>query len=259
MVFHSLTDIPRNLKEGIDWLMAIKGTDSIDALGAAVHKFLSGKSAGLTTVPTLENIKLISMGFMWRKELRDLWPASHLLGKFIDTVENKSGNLAITMGSNPDAVAQKLGKVADGCAKFLGDIKHPEQYKSAYCSKSTWAKSCSKNPEDCAAIFVGIAPMLFVGLESLRDASKGESCLFGSDDVTKHRLRTVLKAMGYRKRRLRPNMGGYDVRKALSNVQKDVLSILDDISGFDVSSESELQGKLKGSSTTNNSPYWPIL
>ncbi|CDR97767.1 hypothetical protein BBBOND_0402550 [Babesia bigemina] len=259
MVHKSLTDLPRNLKEGIDWLLAVKGDDgesNLKALGAAVYDFLAQQPLALTNVPSLENIKLISMGFMWNKELRDLWPANVMLGKFIHSADKKADELADTMGTRPEKVAANIGTIVHGVEKFLDDIKHPAQYKSAYGHKATWDRSCAKNPEDCAAIFVGIAPMLYVGLESLRDASESASGAFLSDEISTRRFRRVFKAMGYRKRRLRPNIGGPDFLKALSNVQKDVLSILDDVSGFD-DPDSALDGKSKADSILNDFGSWP--
>ncbi|CDR97437.1 hypothetical protein BBBOND_0313390 [Babesia bigemina] len=311
MVYNSLTDIPRNLKEGIDWLIALKGTDgekNLAAMGAAVYNFLApclpervaeevvgdaakgvlnnpvGNPADSKPFLALEHIKLISMGYMWQKELRELWPANVMLKLFIKFIDKKPSELANTIKDNPETVTEKLGKIVNGCEKFVSDIKHPEQYKSAYGKNATWVKSCSQNPEDCAAVFVGIAPMLYVGLESLRDASqdakKAEPSEAGENfrkvlkavglkdrgssndssdlDEAQNRLGEVLQAMGYEQRRIRDSMRGSYVLQSLSVLDHDLLNSLYDISGFDVTIEWGLR-KSKSKSTTNVSAYWPAL
>ncbi|CDR95427.1 hypothetical protein BBBOND_0205850 [Babesia bigemina] len=44
MVYTSLTEVPHNLKEGIDWLVALKGTygeNNLKTIVGAIQKFLS--------------------------------------------------------------------------------------------------------------------------------------------------------------------------------------------------------------------------
>ncbi|GBE62322.1 hypothetical protein, conserved [Babesia ovata] len=66
-VYNSLTEAPRNFKECIDWLIALKGTDpenNFEAMGAALHKFLADKPVGKMELPALEKIKSISKEFL---------------------------------------------------------------------------------------------------------------------------------------------------------------------------------------------------
>ncbi|CDR96049.1 hypothetical protein BBBOND_0211910 [Babesia bigemina] len=251
MVHNSLNDVPRNLKEGIDWLMALKGADgekNLSALGAAIHNFLSynllKNPEEAKKLPSLENVKLISMGFMWKKQLRDLWPANEMLGKFIKTMSQKPTDLVNAIGSDPDEITANLTRFVDGCEKFLDGIKSTADYESAYSSEATWDASCSKLPEACAAVFVGIAPMLYVGLESMRDAGENQSIKW-MPFIKKKNLGEVMNAMGYEDPVCREGMTGPYLTTALKNVNRDVLEIIHGLCGFDVLYASETPEPVK--------------
>ncbi|GBE62438.1 hypothetical protein, conserved [Babesia ovata] len=249
MVYTSLTEAPQNLKEAIDWLIALKGTDAennMKAFGDAVYKFLADKPVGYTKLPALEKVKVITKEFLEQKELKDMWPASELLGRFNNPMDKKPNvivrllrvvdesdytNIIQTQGVKAEDVAKDLGNVVAGCEKFLDDIKHPDHYESSYSSKATWTKSCAKNPEDCAAVFVGIAPMLYAGLRSLREA--GNPNIFGRVTSNADKLLgKVLKAVGYKEEECAAGMGGSDIRNALRGVKFQMLVTLYDLAGF---------------------------
>ncbi|GBE61791.1 hypothetical protein, conserved [Babesia ovata] len=220
MVYNSLTEAPRNLKEGIDWLMAVKGTNIMKtskAMGAALHKFL-----GI--------VKLISMEFLEQEELKDQKFVKKVLEMINGSTDRKPGDFAKTMGSNPDAVAQNLRYVVDGCEKFLNHIKNPDQYKSAYSPEVTWDASCSASPEDCAAVFVGMAPMLYAGLLSLWDAGRSNPLKWLKRN--KKSLAEVLKAVGYDEPECRTPITASNVINSLRNVDKESLDRLYNLAGF---------------------------
>ncbi|GBE62674.1 hypothetical protein, conserved [Babesia ovata] len=234
MVYTSLTEAPRNLKEAIDWLMALKGTDpstNLKAMGAALYDFLVQQPVVPRRLPALEDLKRISKRFMGQKELRDHPSVSLILGRFNNPVDRKPGVFAKTMGSNPEKVADNIGKFVYGTGKLLHDIRHPKHYKSAYSSEATWAKSCSKNPETCAVIFVGIAPMLYTGLLSLRDETSAVDSIFVDFNSVQKRIRNVLNALGYADQQRRHVMRPSDILKALSDMDKDLLAILHNLAG----------------------------
>ncbi|GBE61747.1 hypothetical protein, conserved [Babesia ovata] len=248
MVYNSLIDAPHNLKEGIDWLLALKGKDAkknLAAMATALHKFLEDKPVGKMELPALEEVKRISKQFMEQKELKDLLPIDWVLRKFSDRIDKTSifyryfgavtksecDNVIQTKGITADDIAKDLVKVVDGCDKFLKHMKIPDQYKSAYSSKATWAKSCAKNPESCAVVLVGIAPMLYAGLRSVWDSTIVANKNGHEGDAEKQ-LGEVLKAVGYKGPEFRAGMGSSDITKALEGVEADTFPILYDFAAF---------------------------
>ncbi|GBE62739.1 hypothetical protein, conserved [Babesia ovata] len=235
MVHISLIGVPRNLKEAIDWLIALKGTDSesnLKALGAAITPF--------------DNIKRISKKFLQQKELRGQLSVDKLLEHFNQRLrsgpsvfaklfaavtEHDARSIVQAKRLGPEDIAKKLSKVVHGTEKFLDDIKNPAHYMSAYSSEATWDASCAKNPEACALIFVGIAPMLYGGLESLRAVSKDATC-YVPHPKSAERLEGVLNAVGYEEPECRSGMSGSDVLQALRAVDKGLVGIIYDLAGF---------------------------
>ncbi|CDR95892.1 hypothetical protein BBBOND_0210450 [Babesia bigemina] len=249
MVYHSLTEAPHNLKEAVDWLVALKGTDAeknLRAIGAAVHKFLADKPVGKMDVPAVEEVKLISKKFLEKLEFTVMWPTSVLLEKFKRPMNKNPGffvkafgfvdksdykNAVEAKGLTAEAIAENLGTVVYGCEKFLGEIKTPATYNSAYSSKATWDASCAKDPEACAVVFVGIAPMLWAGLHSLRQTILDEPHRYMSYGV-KSSLSDVLKALGYDDDDCLPGVNRPDVGKALSGLKPRIFEFIYDLCGF---------------------------
>ncbi|GBE59612.1 hypothetical protein, conserved [Babesia ovata] len=249
MAYNSLTEAPHNLKEGIDWLMAVKGTDAeknLKAVGEAIHHLLKRHPVGLTVLPSLENVKYFSQRFMKKQEFRDLPFVKELLERYKAPMNKNPKRLpTISMGKNESdyknvvrawgltakKVADKVSRAVDACEKFLEDVKLPDQYKSAYSSEATWDASCAQDPEACAVVFVGIAPMLYAGLRSLKEASKAATA-YVADPMEETRLRDVLKSAGYKEPECSERMTGSDIHKALSGVHKDVLDIIYNFAGF---------------------------
>ncbi|GBE62058.1 hypothetical protein, conserved [Babesia ovata] len=251
MVYTSLTEAPHNLKEGIDWLIALKGKNagkSMEALGDALHKFLADKPVGKMQVPALENVKKISKEFMEQEEVKDLWPASELLVRFNKPMNrNLSGfakffnnadlsdhhNVVKIRRVKPTDIAKKVSELVGGCEKFLEKIKVSDKYKSAYSSEATWDASCANDPEACAVVFVGIAPMLYTGLRSLKHASNTDPLVRLRLKKKNNSFARVFKAAGYNETECRDKISGSDVFKALQKfVSFRMLVTLYDLSGF---------------------------
>ncbi|CDR94959.1 hypothetical protein BBBOND_0201160 [Babesia bigemina] len=248
MAYNSLTQAPRNLKEGIDWLIALKGDDfqyHMEEMGAAVYDLLEDKPVGFTEVPALEEVKRISKEFMEQEALKDEWSVKRLLGRFSKRM-SKTGlfarrgkndaksefeNIVQTQQMDPDAIASNIGRVVYDSEQFLNKIKAPGKYKSAYTSEATWEKSCSEKPEDCAAVLVGIMPMLYVGLRSLFDATALSVWESLNANAEKH-MSDVLNAAGFREPECQANMSIADVVKAFKSVDLDIFIILYDLAGF---------------------------
>ncbi|CDR95777.1 hypothetical protein BBBOND_0209300 [Babesia bigemina] len=249
MVYNSLTEAPHNLKEAVDWLIALKGTDAgnnLAALGEAVHKFLADKPVGSMKVAALEEVKLITKEFLKRPALKEMWPAQSVLRRFNEVINKEPKalhrwfgdvydsdykNIIQTKGLTPETIAQKLGKAVDGCEKFLDGITIPDQYESAYSSEATWDKSCSEKPEACAVVLVGIAPMFYVGLRSVKVACDDEAS-GAKGFLTMMSLGSVLLATGYEEKLWRAKLTTSHVSKALKDVSYQVLVTFYDIAGF---------------------------
>ncbi|GBE62456.1 hypothetical protein, conserved [Babesia ovata] len=249
-VYTSLTEAPQNLKEAIDWLIALKGTDpekNFKAMGAALHKFLADKPVGFTEVPALEKVKSISKEFMEKRELKEQPFVRQLLRRFnkkrnenitlLDRwfesiAESDYANVVEARGVTAKTIGEKLSKAVDGCEKFLENIKNPDQYESAYSPEATWEASCSKDPEACAVILVGIAPMLYTGLRSLKHASADGLNRVWLASYGELQLGEVMKAVGYKQPECGASMSRSDVFKALQSVKYDMLTIFYDLSGF---------------------------
>ncbi|CDR95711.1 hypothetical protein BBBOND_0208650 [Babesia bigemina] len=248
MAYNWLTDVPRNFKEAIDWLIALKGTDGVNnlkAMGTAIHAILANKPAGFTKVPALEDVKLITKEFLEKDNIKDLSPASDMLQRFSKPMiksnsyakkfnfeESDYVNVISTRAMKPEDIAHDITELVYGCAKFLEEIKTPDKYNSAYSPETNWEASCARNPQACAVVFVGIAPMLFVGLRSLQFASYSDGFNWLRFNRMKVSMVDVLEAMGYKKSELPLIKNGSNVFNALKNVSSRMLSTLYDLSGF---------------------------
>ncbi|CDR97587.1 hypothetical protein BBBOND_0400790 [Babesia bigemina] len=249
MVYNSLTEAPQNLKEAIDWLMALKGDDAkinVAALGAALFSFLADKTVDKMETPALEEVKHVTKKFLDQPELRNQWFVGGLVKRYNDLINKSPGGLAKYFrvvdesdenvvkgkGITAGAIVENLGKVVHGTEIFLDDIKSPGEYESAYSSEATWSKSCTQKPEDCAAVFVGIAPMLYAGVRSLHYASIADTLNWAPSTEQELSLRKILKALGYVEPECRAGMGGFDVAKALRGLYLRTLITLCDFTGF---------------------------
>ncbi|GBE58700.1 hypothetical protein, conserved [Babesia ovata] len=249
MVYNSLTEIPRNLKEGIDWLVALRGTgdeDNLKAMGTALYRFMLSKPLGKMELPALEKVKRFSKYFLRKPELEGYPFVKEMLKRYnapMDKNPKKIGNVikgieesdyknvVKARDTKPEAIARNLGKVVDAYEKFLDDIKIPDQYESAYSSEATWGTSCSEDPEACVVVLVGIAPMLYAGVSALQNAGKASS-KYGPGSPADERVGVVVKAAGFDEPACRSSVNGSELRKALGSVDKRVLDILYDLAGF---------------------------
>ncbi|CDR96361.1 hypothetical protein BBBOND_0302650 [Babesia bigemina] len=234
MAHNSLTDAPRNFREGIDWLLALKGTDAEDnlkALGTALYDFLSKPHPGSTQIQSLENVKNASKTFMADQEFKDQKPIQNTLGMLIGTVKRTPGEFTNSKRLTAETIAEKLSNVADACDQFLDDIKDHNQYNSAYGAEATWDASCAKDPEACAVVLVGMAPMLYAGIQSLRKMSNRGMWL-DQNYVECKRVRALVKAFGYDRLEVRSLMTDSYVSWALRSINKKTLATLKDLAGI---------------------------
>ncbi|CDR95497.1 hypothetical protein BBBOND_0206550 [Babesia bigemina] len=248
MVYTSLTEVPRNLKEGIDWLLAVKGDDAeknLKAMSTAIHFFLRSQPTGSTKLPALEKVKYASELFLRRQEFRDKPLVKELLKRFAGTKTKNPTKLAAILenveecdyknvvqafGLTPKNITKKLGRFVGGAEKFLDDLKIPGQYESAYSSEATWDSSCAKDPEACAVVFVGIAPMLYAGLRSLKEEG-GPAPVGEAPNEEKRNVADALKAVGYGEG-CRGGLSRLDLQKTTNPVDSQALDVIFDLAGF---------------------------
>ncbi|GBE59261.1 hypothetical protein, conserved [Babesia ovata] len=233
MVYSSLAEAPRNLKEAIDWLMAVKGTDAevnLKAVGAAVYNFLADKSFGKVEIPDLEKVRLISKKFMEKPDIKDHWFVQKLLEK-LNEPTHKTQKTANALRCISKTMLKNLARGAYALEAFLNDIKHPDLYISAYSPEATWGKSCAKNPEDCIVVFVGMVPMLWSGIHYMLSTCKDANMRRPPSLEDKH-MREVLRAVGYSYPQWRPDIRGSDFVKALGCASKNVKVAPYGLSGY---------------------------
>ncbi|GBE60334.1 hypothetical protein, conserved [Babesia ovata] len=223
MVYNSLTDTPHNLKEGLDWLMALKGVDAtnnLKAVGEAIYNLLQSRAVDTTAFEAVKE-----------GEIEDQKSVQNMRGTFIGNKNAGSSGLATSKRLTAGAIAERLGKLVDGCEQFLDSTTAHERYVSAYSSEATWESSCAQDPEACAATLLGIAPMLYTGLQGLRWVSQCAS-YGGSNSQAAMRMPGMLEALGYNKEEGRSYLTGSYVAWSLRGVDRDTLSILYDLAGF---------------------------
>ncbi|CDR93795.1 hypothetical protein BBBOND_0101240 [Babesia bigemina] len=249
MVYLTLTQAPRNVKECVDWLLAVKGNDperNLKALGTAVYDFLADKPVGKMEVAALEEVKRISKEFLEQEGLRKLPFIKTLLKKFngpvnkkvyqrfavfYDVEDSDYENVVRNTPLLPEKITLNIAKVVYATELFLDDVKDPHKYTSAYGSEATWEASCAEDPQACAMVFVGIAPMLYAGLLSLRSAGIAAPWRWLISSWAKS-PEDVMKAVGYNEPQCRNSISGSDLLEALRRVNADVLHIIYDLAGF---------------------------
>ncbi|CDR93810.1 hypothetical protein BBBOND_0101560 [Babesia bigemina] len=150
---------------------------------------------------------------------------------FKDIAISDYENVLQTQSIEPETIAKNLGKVVHSTEKFLDYIKRTRRYNRTYSLQATWASSCTHDPEVCAVVLVGIAPMLYAGLRCLIDAA-ADAFMEGPASIQEHSLISVLETLGYEGQPKRGKVRSSDIRSALSDVNKDVLNVLYDLAGF---------------------------
>ncbi|CDR97741.1 hypothetical protein BBBOND_0402300 [Babesia bigemina] len=252
MVYKSLTDIPRNVKEGIDWLIALRGTDAetnFNAMGVALHKLLADKPVGTMKVPALENVKQISKQFMEQTQLSSYGFVREMISRynkrmskrkpcflyksFIRGDQDECHYMNVVKAHNVTAelMSAQMTGITSSCERFLGHIRNPGKYKSAYSPEATWQASCAQDPEGCAVIFVGIAPMLYAGIICLWLAS-APPLLRWSETTDNTHLRIVMKELGYVVPECLDGLTRLHVREALRDMHHRLLDVVYDMAGF---------------------------
>ncbi|CDR94099.1 hypothetical protein BBBOND_0104080 [Babesia bigemina] len=247
-VYKSLIYVPRNFKEAVDWLIAVRGDDgmkNLKALGAALYDFYAHMSGRFTEVSDLDKVIRVSREFLEQEKLKKRRSVKRILIKLNDRLRKTPDQLAKDTGSaddtenekylqkkglTADTIAEKLCCVVDACAEFLGRIKNRSHYKSAYSPQATWDASFSAHPETGVVIFVGIAPMLCASISSLNAAVFAAMLRF-PPFIAYKRMQELIQALGYVEPECRAGMTASYVGDALEGFEETII-FLYELAGF---------------------------
>ncbi|CDR95001.1 hypothetical protein BBBOND_0201580 [Babesia bigemina] len=248
VVYNSLAHVPRNFKECIDWLMAVRGDDgmkNLKVLEAALYDFYAHMSGRFTEVSDLDKVIRVSREFLEQEKLKKRRSVKRILIKLNDRLRKTPDQLAKRIGSahdtknekylqkkglTADTIAENLCYVVDACAKFLGRIKNRSHYKSAYSPQATWDASFSAHPETGVVIFVGIAPMLCASISSLNAAVFAAMLRF-PPFIAYKRMQEMIEALGYVEPQRRAGMTASYVGDALDGFEE-TIDFIFDLAGF---------------------------
>ncbi|CDR95631.1 hypothetical protein BBBOND_0207850 [Babesia bigemina] len=234
MAHNSLTDAPRNFREGIDWLLALKGRypdESLKGMGEAVYQLFKSDNVSVEASTALQNVHDICKTFLDKEGLNEQFFVKEFLHRLARPMNKKPGALDESPEVSASSVTKDLVHVVGRCEKFLKKSKLYKQYPDAYTRSATWNSSCAQNPEACAVVLVGIAPMLYTGLRSLQVASAG-ALEDESDSAAKERMGEVLKAVGFDDSECPASNRNAPVHRALRRVDERVFTILHNLAGF---------------------------
>ncbi|GIX62389.1 variant erythrocyte surface antigen-1 family protein [Babesia caballi] len=189
-----LTDPPENLKEAIDWVLRVSGGDSNNddsaikglseeliklldkdgsTLASEVNGIFSKARSGLQTATQ----KDAREAFMLNAYLSDISPYGRTL------IEEELDHLKKALQKDVESPGGPSGcpitNLADGLKKFIGYQDSggmpngrsgigSSNYESSYKSASeSWNSLTTDQHRDCAAILLGIMPVLYFGLSYL--------------------------------------------------------------------------------------------
>ncbi|CDR94509.1 hypothetical protein BBBOND_0108070 [Babesia bigemina] len=249
VVYNSLIYVPRNFKEAVDWLIAVRGDDGmkhLKALGAALYDFYAHMSGRFTEVSDLDKVIRVSREFLEQEKLKKRRSVKRILIKLNDRLRKTPDQLAKDIGSaddtekekylqtkglTADTIAEKLCCVVDACAEFLGRIKNRSHYKSAYSPQATSDASFSAHPETGVVIFVGIAPMLCASILALEMASF-RAVLRLPPFIAYKRMQELIQALGYVEPECRAGMTASYVVDALGDFESETTDFIYRLAGF---------------------------
>ncbi|ORM41114.1 uncharacterized protein BXIN_0446 [Babesia sp. Xinjiang] len=234
MVHASLLEYPTNYKEAIDWLVAIRTSGGIKELGAAVVNLFAEQSYDDEFMALIKEIRLKVKRYLRQSGFSDQ-PAVRIILKLLpdeseypievgspptiteieeaiecqhpshkeekgvpiaDKSESHKPKPILPRNISDADVIKAISDSADQYDKLLRKLWKSKTYEHSYDVTATWEQSCAPEPQTCAKIFVGIAPMLAAGTCALRHIA-----LFASEndliaDSTK-KVGSFLKAAGF--------------------------------------------------------------
>ncbi|CDR94347.1 hypothetical protein BBBOND_0106560 [Babesia bigemina] len=146
VVYNSLIYVPRNFKEAIDWLIAVRGDDAegnLAALGAAIYDLYVHMSGRSTEWSNLDKAIRFSIDFLEQEKLK-----KHLYVKMILFLLDE--RLRVTPNILTTTVVSE------------DDTKNENHYKSAYSPQATWDPLFSAHPKTSALMLELIQALGYV-------------------------------------------------------------------------------------------------
>ncbi|GIX62001.1 variant erythrocyte surface antigen-1 family protein [Babesia caballi] len=243
----SLTEPPKNLKEAIDWVIQIKGhaQDLAKELDALLKN--DGSEVALKV---LDKYRLVSESVI--QGLEEANSSIHLAkDRFYFTytaLDNLSQGLKpFVTGSqaniNPDDVEQvkewvssvdksdlqkRIEALATGIENLKNGIVQTSSYTSVYNSATPLSSLIPSAKTDCAAILLGIMPVVYIGITYLYWQCEGTGGWaqekFDSSGSGQGSLKQYMEAFGYTEKYLNDSKRGQEIvtklKDAFSNELK---------------------------------------
>ncbi|GIX65038.1 uncharacterized protein BcabD6B2_44730 [Babesia caballi] len=249
MGYPTLTVVPSNLKEAIDWLDAVKNNGDpadIISLGAAVHDLLYRYPSEPGKLAFVEEVKAIVKKFFEKPELVELEPIHSVLQRYYNShcddqggwsyffwssKPNEPTNVVVDQCLTTDDVTEVIDSLACRIEDFTSRLKPSGNDVSAYDSTANWADSCDADERLCAEIFVGIAPLYYAGLRALAAICKTAHHVAGPIGVEGNKLGALLSHMGFTVSSSDTDTRGEDICKSLA-LPKETLNDVYDLAGF---------------------------
>ncbi|GIX61604.1 variant erythrocyte surface antigen-1 family protein [Babesia caballi] len=233
----SLTDPPTNLKEAIDWVLQIKRDGHAQDLADALEELLKHDGSEVA-VKVLDKYRLASkgviVGLMSNKpsEPAHGFAVPHaILNKLslgLEPFHERSAAISRktleqwVSSVDKNTLKTLIDSLVKGLETFVdsqgsGIVKNP--YTSAYKSDVEWNSLTDSDKRDCAAILLGIMPVVYIGLTYLYWQCEGtngwdtEQLTDGGSDQGS--LKKYMEAFGYAENDLNKSTTGGSIATQL--------------------------------------------
>ncbi|GIX65470.1 uncharacterized protein BcabD6B2_53760 [Babesia caballi] len=225
-----LTTPPKDLKEAIDWLIQIKNDDVIKDLAEALEKLLKHDGSEVA-MKVLEKYRLASKSVIEKltpQKLKRHFAVPHaILNKLSEGLRpfhpqsqaninsagvEKVGEWALKVESN---LKRLITGLAGGLECFKKDILQNSD-TSTY-SKAAWNTLTTIEKRDCAAILLGVMPVVYIGLTYLYWQCEGQEG-WDKESLSEDKdLRKFLVAFGYAEKDLNDSKRGQEIATELQS------------------------------------------
>ncbi|GIX61352.1 variant erythrocyte surface antigen-1 family protein [Babesia caballi] len=227
----SLTQPPTNLKEAIDWVIRLKNDDAINDLAKALEQLLKHDGSDVA-MKVLDKYRTVSKSVI--KGLEDANKKQDPPTKPFYFAHTALHKLSLGLGPFPSGSAaisrerlepwifavrtanlQKLIKTfAGGLEKFKSCILQGSN-NSAYNSAPSWNNLTTIEKRECAAILLGIMPVVYIGLTYLYWQCEGTGGWDQESPSQDEGFKQFLKAFGYAENDLNKSKKGQEIATQL--------------------------------------------
>ncbi|GIX64815.1 extracellular matrix-binding ebh [Babesia caballi] len=206
----SLTEPPTNLKEAIDWVIQIKIKNNTDDLAKALQELLK-EDGSEVAMKVLHKYRLVSESVI--KGLEDQKAKSYFTYTALNNLSQGlkpfvTGSQANINSAGVDNVGEWVLKVKGNAVSTLitslttglGNFKKAilqDSNTSSYQSATAWNSLTDSEKRDCAAILLGVMPVVYVGLTYLYWQCEGKGGWATKNLSQDEDLKQFLVAFGY--------------------------------------------------------------